>query len=171
MLAHGFFKAGLFLTAGSVKHEMDDEVDMRRFGELGAVMPATFAAFGCAYLGIIGIPPFLAFFTKDPIIEAAYARGGLSGVLLGTGAYRGRAHRVLHDPDAADDISPDAAARCRAGHPGQRRSPRACGRRDGAGLGDVRPPPGSGHTAPAAGFAVTAARRDLGRGTRSTSWC
>jgi NADH-quinone oxidoreductase subunit L len=89
LLAHGFFKAGLFLTAGSVKHEMDDEVNMRRFGGIGAVMPVTFAAFGCAYLGIIGIPPFSAFFTKDPIIEAAYDKGGTSGALLGTAALIG----------------------------------------------------------------------------------
>ncbi len=89
LLAHGFFKACLFLTAGSVKHEMSDEVDMRRFGGLGAVMPVTFGAFICAYLGIIGIPPFSAFFTKDPIIEAAFAKGGTSGALLGTAALIG----------------------------------------------------------------------------------
>ena len=46
LLAHGFFKAGLFLGAGSVKHEMDDEVDMRRFGGLARVMPITFVTFG-----------------------------------------------------------------------------------------------------------------------------
>ena len=45
LLAHGFFKAGLFLGAGSVKHEMDDEVDMRRFGGLAQVMPITFVTF------------------------------------------------------------------------------------------------------------------------------
>jgi NADH-quinone oxidoreductase subunit L len=89
LLAHGFFKAALFLTAGSVKHEMKDEVDMRRFGGLGAVMPITFGAFICAYLAIIGVPPFSAFFTKDPIIDAAFAKGGTSGALLGTAALIG----------------------------------------------------------------------------------
>jgi len=89
LLAHGFFKATLFLTAGSVKHEMNDEVDMRRFGGLGAAMPITYGAFICAYLAIIGIPPFSAFFTKDPIIEAAFDRGGTSGALLGTAALIG----------------------------------------------------------------------------------
>jgi NADH-quinone oxidoreductase subunit L len=89
LLAHGFFKATLFLTAGSVKHEMKDEVDMRRFGGLGAVMPVTFGAFICAYLAIIGVPPFSAFFTKDPIIDAAFAKGGTSGALLGTAALIG----------------------------------------------------------------------------------
>ena len=89
LLAHGFFKAGLFLGAGSVKHEMDDEVDMRRFGGLARVMPITFVTFGFGYLAIIGIPPFSGFFTKDPIIEAAFDKGGTSGALLGTAALIG----------------------------------------------------------------------------------
>ncbi len=89
LLAHGFFKAGLFLGAGSVKHEMDDEVDMRRFGGLGPVMPITFVTFLFGYLAIIGIPPFSGFFTKDPIIEAAFDKGGTSGALLGTAALIG----------------------------------------------------------------------------------
>jgi NADH-quinone oxidoreductase subunit L len=89
LIAHGFFKAGLFLGAGSVKHEMDDEVDMRRFGGLAAVMPVTFVTFTIAYLAIIGVPPLSGFFTKDPIIEAAFAQGGTSGWLLGGAALLG----------------------------------------------------------------------------------
>jgi NADH-quinone oxidoreductase subunit L len=89
LLAHGFFKAGLFLGAGSVKHEMDDEVDMRRFGGLARVMPVTFVTFGLGYLAIIGVPPLSGFFTKDPIIEAAFDKGGTSGALLGTAALIG----------------------------------------------------------------------------------
>jgi NADH-quinone oxidoreductase subunit L len=89
LLAHGFFKAGLFLGAGSVKHEMDDEVDMRRFGGLRKVMPITYVTFGFGYLAIIGIPPFSGFFTKDPIIEAAFDKGGTSGAILGTAALIG----------------------------------------------------------------------------------
>jgi NADH-quinone oxidoreductase subunit L len=89
LLAHGFFKAGLFLGAGSVKHEMDDEVDMRRFGGLAKVMPITFVTFALGYLAIIGVPPFSGFFTKDPIIDAAFAKGGTSGALLGTAALLG----------------------------------------------------------------------------------
>jgi len=65
LLAHGFFKAGLFLGAGSIKHEMNDEVDMRRFGGLRTVMPITFVTFGIGYLAIIGIPPFSGF-ADDP---------------------------------------------------------------------------------------------------------
>jgi NADH-quinone oxidoreductase subunit L len=89
LLAHGFFKAGLFLGAGSVKHEMNDEVDMRRFGGLASVMPITFVTFAIGYLGIVGVPPFSGFFTKDPIIDAAFAKGGTSGALLGTAALVG----------------------------------------------------------------------------------
>jgi NADH-quinone oxidoreductase subunit L len=89
LLAHGFFKAGLFLGAGSVKHEMDDEVDMRRFGGLARVMPITTVTFGLGFLAIIGIPPLSGFFTKDPIIDAAFAKGGTSGALLGAAALIG----------------------------------------------------------------------------------
>jgi NADH-quinone oxidoreductase subunit L len=89
LLAHGFFKAGLFLGAGSVKHGMNDEVDMRRFGGLATVMKITFVTFTFGYLAIIGVPPFSGFFTKDPIIEAAYAKGGTSGAILGTAALLG----------------------------------------------------------------------------------
>jgi NADH-quinone oxidoreductase subunit L len=89
LLAHGFFKAGLFLGAGSVKHAMDDEVDMRRFGGLSGLMPITWVTFGLGYLAIIGVPPLSGFFTKDPIIDAAFAQGGTSGALLGTAALIG----------------------------------------------------------------------------------
>jgi NADH-quinone oxidoreductase subunit L len=89
LLAHGFFKAGLFLGAGSVMHGMDDEVNMRRYGGLARFMPVTAITFGLAYLAIIGIPGFSGFFTKDPIIDVAYGKGGVSGALLGTAALIG----------------------------------------------------------------------------------
>jgi len=89
LLAHGFFKAGLFLGAGSVMHGMDDEVNMRKYGGLAKVMPITFATFGLGYLAIIGIPPFSGFFTKDGIIEAAWDKGGTSGAILATCAILG----------------------------------------------------------------------------------
>jgi NADH-quinone oxidoreductase subunit L len=82
LLAHGFFKAGLFLGAGSVMHGMDDEVNMRKYGGLARIMPVTFVTFGLGYLAIIGIPPFSGFFTKDGIIEAAWDKGGTSGAIL-----------------------------------------------------------------------------------------
>ncbi|WP_072688029.1 NADH-quinone oxidoreductase subunit L [Rhodococcus marinonascens] len=84
LLTHGFFKAGLFLGAGSVIHGMNDEVNMRHYGGLRTVMPITFATFGLGYLAIIGIPPFSGFFSKDKIIEAAFATEGFEGVALGT---------------------------------------------------------------------------------------
>ncbi len=83
LLGHGFFKAALFLSAGSVMHAMNDRIDMRRFGGLARVMPITFGVFACGYLAIIGIPPFTGFFTKDKIIEAAFDKGGTSGWILG----------------------------------------------------------------------------------------
>ncbi len=89
LLAHGFFKAGLFLGAGSVMHGMNDEVNMRRYGALGRIMPITSVTFGLAYLAIIGIPPFSGFFTKDPIIDAAWGSGGTQGWLLGGAAIIG----------------------------------------------------------------------------------
>jgi NADH-quinone oxidoreductase subunit L len=82
LLAHGFFKAGLFLGAGSTMHGMDDEVNMRRFGGLRKFLPITFATFGLGYLAIIGIPPFSGFFTKDGIIDATWDKGGTSGYIL-----------------------------------------------------------------------------------------
>ncbi len=83
LLTHGFFKAGLFLGAGSVMHAMDDEVNMRRYGGLRKALPVTFVTFGLGYLAIIGIPPLAGFFSKDGIIEAALGSGGVKGVLLG----------------------------------------------------------------------------------------
>ncbi|BBY21835.1 NADH-quinone oxidoreductase subunit L [Mycobacterium stomatepiae] len=84
LLTHGFFKAGLFLGAGSVMHGMNDETDMRRYGGLRSAMPITFATFGLGYLAIIGIPPLAGFFSKDAIIETAFAAAGAGGVALGT---------------------------------------------------------------------------------------
>ncbi|MGE2734644.1 NADH-quinone oxidoreductase subunit L [Mycolicibacterium vaccae] len=83
LLTHGFFKAGLFLGAGSVMHAMGDEVDMRRYGGLRTALPITFVTFGLGYLAIIGIPPLAGFFSKDSIIEAALGAGGAKGVVLG----------------------------------------------------------------------------------------
>ena len=89
LLAHGFFKAGLFLGSGSVIHAMDDEQDMRRYGGLARFLPVTFVTFILAYLAIIGIPPFSGFFTKDGIIEAAWDRGGTAGPIFAACAILG----------------------------------------------------------------------------------
>jgi NADH-quinone oxidoreductase subunit L len=89
LLTHGFFKAGLFLGAGSVMHAMNDEVNMRRYGGLRKALPVTFATFGLGYLAIIGVPPLAGFFSKDGIIEAALGAGGVRGVILGGAAILG----------------------------------------------------------------------------------
>jgi NADH-quinone oxidoreductase subunit L len=89
LLTHGFFKAGLFLGAGSVMHALDDEVNMRRYGGLRTVLPITYVTFGLAYLAIIGVPPLAGFFSKDAIIEAALGEGGVRGVILGGAALLG----------------------------------------------------------------------------------
>ncbi|MEU8930514.1 NADH-quinone oxidoreductase subunit L [Streptomyces sp. NPDC048409] len=91
LVTHGFFKAGLFLGAGSVMHGMNDEVDMRKFGGLRSYMPVTFITFGLGYLAIIGFPGLSGFFSKDKIIEAAFAKGGAEGWILGACALLGAA--------------------------------------------------------------------------------
>lgn len=91
LVTHGFFKAGLFLGAGSVMHGMNDEVDMRKFGGLRKYMPVTFITFGLGYLAIIGFPGLSGFFSKDKIIEAAFAKGGTEGWILGGAALLGAA--------------------------------------------------------------------------------
>jgi NADH-quinone oxidoreductase subunit L len=89
LLAHGFFKAGLFLGAGSVMHGMRDQVDIRRFGGLWKYMKITWITFGVAWLAIIGLPPLSGFFSKEPIIAAAFERPGWTGWLYGMAALLG----------------------------------------------------------------------------------
>ena len=91
LVTHGFFKAGLFLGAGSVMHGMNDEVDMRKYGGLRKYMPVTFITFGLGYLAIIGFPGLSGLFSKDKIIEAAFAKGGTEGWILGGAALLGAA--------------------------------------------------------------------------------
>ncbi len=87
LLTHGFFKANLFLGAGSVMHAMNDDVDMRKYGALRAVLPVTFFTFACGYLAIIGFPGLAGFWSKDKIIEVAFADNIAVGIgaLLGAG--------------------------------------------------------------------------------------
>ena len=89
LLTHGFFKAGLFLGAGSVMHGMDDQVDMRRFGGLSSLMKITWVTFGLGWLAILGIPPFSGFWSKDKIIEAAFVGEGWKPWVLGLAALLG----------------------------------------------------------------------------------
>jgi NADH-quinone oxidoreductase subunit L len=89
LITHGFFKAGMFLGAGSVMHGMNDEVNMRKYGALRKFMPITFVTFGLGYLAIIGVPPFAGFYSKDMLIETALNAGGIKGILLGGTALLG----------------------------------------------------------------------------------
>ena len=73
LVTHGFFKAGMFLGAGSVMHAMRDRVDMRRFGNLSSSVKITWLTFAACWLAIIGVPGFSGWFSKDKIIEAAFA--------------------------------------------------------------------------------------------------
>jgi NADH-quinone oxidoreductase subunit L len=91
LITHGFFKAGMFLGAGSVMHGTGDEVNMRKYGGLRHFMPITFATFGLGYLAILGVPPFAGFYSKDKIIESAFYSGGIQGILIGSIALFGAA--------------------------------------------------------------------------------
>lgn len=75
LITHAFFKALLFLGAGSVMHAMDGETDIRRFGGLKSHMPVTAATFVVGFLTISGIFPLSGFFSKDAILSAVFASG------------------------------------------------------------------------------------------------
>jgi NADH-quinone oxidoreductase subunit L len=104
LLTHGFFKAGLFLGAGSVMHAMHDEVDMRRFGGLARYLPITFATFGLGYLALIGFPFLSGYYSKDAIIEAAFAQEGWQGWVFGGAAILAAGLTAFYDPPGADDV-------------------------------------------------------------------
>ncbi|MGC4937737.1 NADH-quinone oxidoreductase subunit L [Kribbella sp. DT2] len=80
LITHGFFKANMFLGAGSVMHGMNDDVNMRHYGALRTSMKITFATFLMGYLAIIGFPGFAGFWSKDKIIEAAFADNFVIGL-------------------------------------------------------------------------------------------
>ncbi|MEI6265155.1 MAG: NADH-quinone oxidoreductase subunit L [Sphingobacteriia bacterium] len=88
VMTHAFFKALLFLGAGSVIHAMHHEQDIRKMGNLKKYMPITHITFLLACLAIAGIPPFSGFFSKDEILAAAFAKNplyyyiGVGGALM-----------------------------------------------------------------------------------------
>ena len=73
LMTHGFFKALLFLGAGSVIHAMSDEQDMRKMGGIWKMIPVTYVLMWIGSLALAGIPPFAGYFSKDIVLEAAYA--------------------------------------------------------------------------------------------------
>ncbi len=80
LITHAFFKALLFLSAGSVIHAMSDEQDMRKMGGLWKLIPWTCAVMWIGNLALAGIPPFAGYYSKDAIIAAAYASGTSIGM-------------------------------------------------------------------------------------------
>jgi NADH-quinone oxidoreductase subunit L len=119
VMTHAFFKALLFLGAGSVIHAMHHEQDMRKYGGLKKYMPVTHITMLVGCLAIAGIPPFSGFFSKDEILVAAYAHSpilyyvGLAGALMTafymfrlyamtfSGSYRGDTHHMPHESPPA----------------------------------------------------------------------
>ena len=117
MVTHAFFKALLFLGAGSVIHGMHDEQDMRRMGALRKLMPITFDTYVIGWLAISGLPPFSGFWSKDEILTYALYKSpvlyavGLLGALL-TAVYMGRQVFLVFygEPRWNDPIPEDAPA-------------------------------------------------------------
>jgi NADH-quinone oxidoreductase subunit L len=86
LMTHAFFKALLFLGAGSVIHAMSDEQDMRRMGGIWRLIPFTYAMMWIGSLALAGIPPFSGYYSKDLILEAAYAaHSGVGGLAFWIG--------------------------------------------------------------------------------------
>jgi NADH-quinone oxidoreductase subunit L len=113
LLTHAFFKALLFLGAGSVIHAMSDEQDMRKMGGIWRMIPLTYALMWIGSLANAGIPPFSGFFSKDVILESAYAAGTAVGgyaywlgalAVTMTGFYSWRLlFMTFHGPARADE--------------------------------------------------------------------
>jgi len=79
LFTHAFFKALLFLGAGSVIHAMSDEQDIRRMGGIWRKIPVTYGVMWVGSLALAGIPIFAGYYSKDAILEAAWAKGSLVG--------------------------------------------------------------------------------------------
>ncbi len=85
VMTHAFFKALLFLGAGSIIHSMHEEQDIRHYGGLKKYMPQTFLTFLVAALAISGIPPLSGFFSKDEILWYSFANGSVILWIIGAG--------------------------------------------------------------------------------------
>jgi len=86
VVAHAFYKAALFLGAGSVIHATDDNQDMRTMGGLRKYLPFTALGFIIAWLAIAGVPPFAGFWAKDEVLSRAYFAGDYGVWIVGTAA-------------------------------------------------------------------------------------
>ncbi len=85
LMTHAFFKALLFLGAGSVIHAMSDEQDMWKMGGLRKYVPITFVTMAVGWLAISGLFPLAGFWSKDEILASAFAKGGFFLILWGIG--------------------------------------------------------------------------------------
>jgi NADH-quinone oxidoreductase subunit L len=103
LLTHAFFKALLFLGAGSVMHSMGGVIDMRRFGGLRKLMPITAVTFLIGSLALAGIAPFAGFFSKDEILASLHSKGWPDAHHAATGDHHaflpptGMAGATIHD--------------------------------------------------------------------------
>ena len=112
LFTHAFFKALLFLAAGSVMHAMGGVIDMRRFGGLRKVLPVTHSTFLCGAAALAGIPLLSGFWSKDVILESsgrrlAKAAAVYRGCLRPAGGHclpDGIPDRVLHLPRLLPDV-------------------------------------------------------------------
>ncbi len=118
LMTHAFFKALLFMGAGSVIAAMSGIQSLDRMGGFRKAMPFTFVTFTVGALALAGFPLISGFFSKDEILAYTLNRGGCYVVLGVVGLHRGAAHRLLRVPD---------------GLPGLLRAARARGARAGAG--------------------------------------
>ena len=96
LVTHAFFKALLFMGAGSVMHAMGGVIDMRRFGGLRRVMPVTAATFLVGSLALSGVPPFAGFFSKDEILAAMHERAWPEAAKHGHDGHDGHAGHAGH---------------------------------------------------------------------------
>ena len=111
LMTHAFFKALLFLSAGSVIHALAGEQDMFRMGGLWRKVPVTYVAMWCGSLALAGIPPFSGWWSKDAIIDGAWVAGGIGyyGWVLGvvtafiTALYSGRLLFLVFHGTARDE--------------------------------------------------------------------
>ena len=111
LTTHAFFKALLFLAAGSVIHALSGEQDIRKMGGLRSKIPFTFALFIVGTIAISGIPPFAGFFSKEVILTAAFEHGTAMGIFatcisLLTTIYMFRLLFVVFFKPAGKDFKP-----------------------------------------------------------------
>ncbi len=109
LVTHAFFKALLFMGAGSVMHSMGGVIDMRRFGGLRRVMPITAATFLVGALALAGVAPFAGFFSKDEILAALHSRGWPDAHGEHHDAVPEGGHAAAANPFILASVTPDAA--------------------------------------------------------------